>query len=393
MPTKMEDRLAAALQAAGVSLDRDGLEMVAGMLEDDPSCMHASNKTQFTDLLEMSAIEHDAAEAAAGHFYGLKAGKPKANAVATPVAPVRARPVADRKSAKSLRKIAKQRRAQRSEEKPREKRPTSLASLVAEKRGEDPAEVESNEEPSEVSKPVPLPPAPAPLAAPIKLSDMEVSTGNAAFSTNMGLDNMLATAQATKKNTHIDRGEGGKDHTQTKKHERRKQKELQQQQQRSVREAEAKEIEKAELLTLSEGLDEEANGGKRGACAGAVDVHLEGFNLENKKDSGEDLLQNATVTLSAGRCYALIGRNGGLRYAVYHAALCCISCCAMLYIMPPALPLYSCCPRFLCTHAARASTVLMLPALPLYSCRPRVLCTHAARASSVLMLPALPLYS
>jgi ATP-binding cassette subfamily F protein 3 len=41
----------------------------------------------------------------------------------------------------------------------------------------------------------------------------------------------------------------------------------------------------------------------------AVDVHLHGFDLANKKGAG-DLLSGAALTLSAGRRYGLLGRNG-----------------------------------------------------------------------------------
>lgn len=41
-----------------------------------------------------------------------------------------------------------------------------------------------------------------------------------------------------------------------------------------------------------------------------ADVHLRGFNLPNKKGSGADLLVDAQLTLSRGRRYGLMGRNG-----------------------------------------------------------------------------------
>ncbi|KAJ1447976.1 P-loop containing nucleoside triphosphate hydrolase protein [Pelagophyceae sp. CCMP2097] len=42
----------------------------------------------------------------------------------------------------------------------------------------------------------------------------------------------------------------------------------------------------------------------------ALDVHLRGFDLANKKGSGGDLLVGAAMTISAGRRYGLLGRNG-----------------------------------------------------------------------------------
>jgi hypothetical protein len=312
----MLKRLAEALAAAGVSLDADSQEMVADMLADDESLVDPANKTGLTDLLEMSSVEHDDAEMVAGHFFGLDSNKPKPKVKAVVMQPIKkqaARPVVDRKSAKSLRKNAAKRRAQKEEDEAAE--PTSLASLVANKRGDEaPGTKDPVDEQKKVTKKGSAPPmAPKLLAAPIKLSesDMAVSKGsNIAFSPHLGLDNMLAKTHLTTHNSSVDRGEGGKDHNETKKDERRKLKELQQQNERKAKEAKLKKAEQAELLTLSEGLDDEATEGGRRTTAGAVDVHLEGFNLENKKESGEDLLQNATLTLSAGRCYALIGRNG-----------------------------------------------------------------------------------
>ncbi|GMH77457.1 hypothetical protein TL16_g07416 [Triparma laevis f. inornata] len=42
----------------------------------------------------------------------------------------------------------------------------------------------------------------------------------------------------------------------------------------------------------------------------AQDCHLVNFNLPNKKGSGLDLLSNVNLTLSKGRRYGLVGRNG-----------------------------------------------------------------------------------
>jgi ABC-type multidrug transport system fused ATPase/permease subunit len=60
------------------------------------------------------------------------------------------------------------------------------------------------------------------------------------------------------------------------------------------------------------------NGGGGGGGGGAeyeagdshVDVHFRDFNLPNKKGSGTDLLANVNLTLSKGRRYGLMGRNG-----------------------------------------------------------------------------------
>ena len=42
----------------------------------------------------------------------------------------------------------------------------------------------------------------------------------------------------------------------------------------------------------------------------AVDVHLTGFNLCNRKRGVPDLLTNANMTLASGQRYGLMGRNG-----------------------------------------------------------------------------------
>jgi hypothetical protein len=314
----MLKRLATALSAAGVSLDADSQDMVADMLTDDESLTDPANKTGLTDLLEMSNIEHDDAEKVTSLFFGLDS-KPKQLAEATvtkaKAVVARARPVVDRKSAKSLRKNAAKRRAQKADDEAGAS-PTSLASLMAQKHGDGMKGQIDLQEKEYVTKPsaAPLPP-PKLLAAPIKLSESDMAkskTSNIAFSSELGLDNMLAKTHLTTKNNvdTVDRGEGGKDHIETKKDERRKQKELQQQNEQKAKEMKLKKAEQAEMMTLSEGLDDETVAGGVRTNAGVADVHLEGFNLENKKDSGEDLLQNATLKLSAGRCYALIGRNG-----------------------------------------------------------------------------------
>jgi ATP-binding cassette subfamily F protein 3 len=41
-----------------------------------------------------------------------------------------------------------------------------------------------------------------------------------------------------------------------------------------------------------------------------MDVHLEDITMDNPKNNGEELLTNTSLRLVAGRCYALIGRNG-----------------------------------------------------------------------------------
>ncbi len=42
----------------------------------------------------------------------------------------------------------------------------------------------------------------------------------------------------------------------------------------------------------------------------SADVHLRNFDLPNLRGGGQDLLQNASLTMSKGRRYGLMGRNG-----------------------------------------------------------------------------------
>jgi ATPase subunit of ABC transporter with duplicated ATPase domains len=42
----------------------------------------------------------------------------------------------------------------------------------------------------------------------------------------------------------------------------------------------------------------------------AADIHLRNFDLPNLRGGGPDLLQNSSLTLSKGRRYGLMGRNG-----------------------------------------------------------------------------------
>lgn len=46
------------------------------------------------------------------------------------------------------------------------------------------------------------------------------------------------------------------------------------------------------------------------AADNAADVHLQNFNLANRKGGGKDLLEDASLILARGRRYGLMGRNG-----------------------------------------------------------------------------------